>query len=97
MSYPMSEISDGVEALADDASTLLESTVNAAVKGHDEARKALDNVLERGRSIYGVARRRAVKDRKLVDGAIHDHIYPAIAMGMGIGLILGYVLSRSRD
>lgn len=97
MSYPMSEISDGVEALADDASTLLESTVNAAAKGRDEALKALDNVLERGRSIYGVARCRAVKDRKLVDGAIHDHSYPAIVIGIGVGLILGYVLSRSRD
>lgn len=93
----MNEISDGIEALADDASRLLDSTVNTAAKSHDEARKALDTVLERGKSIYGDARRRAVKETKIVDGTIHDHVYQAIAIGIGVGLILGYFLSRPHD
>ena len=93
----MNEISDKVESLADDASTLLESTVNAAAKRYGEARETLGSVLEPGRSVYGVARRRAVKDTQLVNGAIHNHIYQSIAIGIGAGLILGYVLNRPRD
>ena len=93
----MNEISDKVKSLADDASTLLDSTVNAADKCYDEARGTLGSVLERGRSVYGVARRRAVKDTQLVNGAIHNPIYQSFAIGIGAGLILGYVLSRPRD
>ena len=92
----MSEISKKVEALADDASTLLDSTVDDAAKRYNEACEAIDTILQRGRSIYGVACRRAAKDTKLVDRAIHDHIYQTIAIGIGFGLIFGYVLSRHR-
>lgn len=93
----MYEISDEVEALADDASALLDSTVCAASKRYDEAREALEAVLKRGKSIYGVARQRAVQDTKIVDRALHDHLYQTIAIGIGIGVFLGYVLSRPRD
>jgi len=93
----MYEIGDDAEALAGDTNALLDSTVSAVSKRYDEAREALEAVLKRGKSIYGVARERAAKDTKLVDSAIHEHLYQTIAIGIGIGVFLGYVLSRPRD
>lgn len=93
----MYEIGNDVEALKDDTGELLESTVRTARKRYNEAVDALEDVIERGKSMYGVARQRAVHDTKLVDRSIHEHVYQTIAIGIGIGVILGYVLSRPRD
>lgn len=93
----MYEVGDEVAELTDDSNTLLESTVRAASERYHDAVEALEEVIKRGKSIYGVARQRAANDTKLVDRAIHDHLYQTIAIGIGIGVFFGYVLSRPRD
>ena len=93
----MYEVGDELKSLTDSSNTLLESTARAAGKRYHDAVEALEEFIERGKSIYGVARQRAVNDTKIVDRAIHDHLYQTLAIGIGLGVFLGYFLSRPRD
>jgi ElaB/YqjD/DUF883 family membrane-anchored ribosome-binding protein len=50
--------------------------------------------LERGKEIYGRVREKAVEGAKAADEAVHEHPYQAIAIGVGVGVILGYIFAR---
>ena len=94
----MNEICDDVKALAGETEALLDSTANAARKRYDEARKGVSTALEHGRDIYGIARKRALKDGMAVDAVIHDNLYRTVLVCAGVGLILGYLLAgRSKS
>jgi ElaB/YqjD/DUF883 family membrane-anchored ribosome-binding protein len=80
--------------LAEDARALMTATADVAGEKVGEARKRLAAALDRGREIYGRVREQAVEGAKAADQSIRDHPYQAIAIGAGVGAILGYLVSR---
>ena len=80
--------------LAEDARALMAATADVAGEKVGEARKRLAAALERGKEIYGRVKEKAVEGAKATDQAVHEHPYQAIAIGVGVGAILGYLIAR---
>ena len=87
-------ISDDMGQLADDASALMAATADVAGEKVAEARKRLAAALERGKDIYGRVRDKTIKAGEVADEAMHQHPYEAIAIGVGVGALIGYLVSR---
>ena len=87
-------ISDDMGQLAEDASALMAATADVAGEKVTEARKRLGAALERGKEIYGRVREKTIEGAKAADEAMHQHPYEAIAIGVGVGALIGYLLSR---
>jgi ElaB/YqjD/DUF883 family membrane-anchored ribosome-binding protein len=87
-------ISDDIGTLAEDARTLMAATADVAGEKVVEARKRLAAALERGKEIYGCVREKAVEGAKAADVAVHEHPYQAIAIGVGVGALIGYLVAR---
>jgi len=85
--------------LAEDAQALMSATSDAAGEKVKDARNRLAAALERTKELYGRAREKVVAGAKAADEAVHEHPYQAIAIGVGVGVIIGYLLARrcSRD
>jgi ElaB/YqjD/DUF883 family membrane-anchored ribosome-binding protein len=94
MNHQTQATSDDVSQLAEDARALMAATADVAGEKVGEARKRLGAALERGKEIYGRVREQAVEGAKAADEAVHAHPYQAIAIGVGVGAILGYLVSR---
>ena len=85
--------------LAEDAHALMSATADVVGEKVGEARKRLAGALERAKEIAGMVRDKTVTGAKATDAAVHEHPYKAIAIGVGVGAIFGFLLSRrcSRD
>ena len=94
MSTQTQAISNDVGQLAEDARALMAATADVAGEKVGEARKRLAQALERGKEIYGCVREKAVEGAKAADVAVHQHPYQAIAIGVGLGALAGYLLAR---
>jgi len=90
-------ISDDVSQLATHAKALMAATADVAGDKVGEARQRLAEALARGREYYDSARTKAVQGAKAADVAVHQHPYQAIAIGFGIGAILGFLVTRRSD
>ena len=80
--------------LAEDASALMAATTDVAGEKVSEARKRLAVALERAKEMAGRIRDKAVEAAKAGDEAVHEHPYQAIAIGVGVGALVGYLLAR---
>ncbi len=87
-------ISNEVSQLAEDARALMAATADVAGEKVGEARKRLTAALESARDVAGRVRDKAVEGAKAADEAVHEHPYQAIAIGVGVGAILGYPVAR---
>jgi ElaB/YqjD/DUF883 family membrane-anchored ribosome-binding protein len=76
-----------VDDLADDARALMAATADVAGEKVEEARKRLSVALE---SI----RNRVASGAQAIDEAVHERPYHAVAIGFGIGAIVGCMLAR---
>ena len=85
--------------LAEHAQALMAATADATSEKVKEARGRLAAALERSKEICGCVREKVVEGAKATDEAIHEHPYQAIAIGVGVGALVGYLLGRrcSRD
>jgi ElaB/YqjD/DUF883 family membrane-anchored ribosome-binding protein len=80
--------------LAEDARELLAATADVAGEKVGAARKRLVAALERAKEIGGCVRDKAIAGAKATDAAVHEHPYQAIAIGVGVGAILGFLVAR---
>ena len=87
-------ISNDMGQLAEHARALMTATADVAGEKVGEARKRLAAALESGKEIYGRVRDKAVEGAKVADQTVRDNPYQAIAIGVGAGAILGYLLAR---
>ena len=87
-------ISNDMSQLAEDARALMTATADVAGEKVGEARKRLAAALENGREIYGRVREKAVEGAKAADEAVHEHPYQAIGIALGVGALIGYLVSR---
>src|SRR5689334_12104644 len=81
-------------ALTKGARVLLTATADAAGTQVAEARQRLSAALERGQEIYGHMREQARETAEAADAAVHQHPYRAIALGLGVGALIGFLATR---
>ncbi len=94
MSKQTQAISDDMVQLAEDARALMAATADVAGEKVVEARRRLAAALERGKDIAASVRDKAVKGAKAADERVHEHPYQAIAIGVGVGALIGYLVAR---
>jgi ElaB/YqjD/DUF883 family membrane-anchored ribosome-binding protein len=80
--------------LAEDARALMAATADVAGEKVGEARKRLAAALDSAREVAGRVRDRAVEGAKAADEAVREHPYQAIAIGVGVGAVLGFLVAR---
>ena|SRR5579862_8905153 len=99
MSKHAQTISDQLSTLANDARELLSVTADVTGEKVGQARKRLAATLGSGREIYGRVRDKVIDGAKTADEAVRERPYQAIAVGVGVGAILGFLIARrfSRD
>ena len=87
-------ISNDVVQLAEDARALLTATADVAGEKVGEARKRLAAALESGKEMYSRVKDKAVEGAKAADETVRANPYQAIAIGVGVGAIIGYLVAR---
>ena len=87
-------ISNDMGQLAEDARALMTATADVAGEKVSEARKRLAVALESAKEIAGNVRDRAVEGAKAADVVVREHPYQAIAIGVGIGALVGFLIAR---
>lgn len=87
-------IGDDISQLAEDARALMAATADVAGDKIGEARRRLAVALERSKEVCERVSKKAVAAAKTADAAIHQHPYQAIAIGVGVGALIGYCLAR---
>ena len=83
-----------LESLAEDAQALLSATTEMAGEKVAEARKRLASALEKGKETWNQVQEGAVEGAKATDQVIRDHPYQAIGIAVGVGALIGFLLSR---
>jgi ElaB/YqjD/DUF883 family membrane-anchored ribosome-binding protein len=94
MNKQMNSLTNDVDTLAEDARALMAATADVAGEKVAEARKRLTAALERGKVIYSRVREQAVESAQAADEAVHEHPYQAIALGVGLGALIGFLITR---
>ena len=84
-----------VGAIVEHAQELL--TVTAGVAGDNvaEARKRLSEALEHGMEVYDQVREQAATRAKAAHKFIRSNPYAALGIGLGLGLIIGFLIRGS--
>jgi ElaB/YqjD/DUF883 family membrane-anchored ribosome-binding protein len=83
-----------IGSLAEDARDLMAATADVAGEKVGEARKRVAAALERAKEMAGDLRDKAVAGAKATDKAVNEHPYQAMAIAMGIGALIGYLVGR---
>lgn len=86
--------SGDTSTVAEDASALLAATAGVQEKTIEEARDRLAAALESARGAVLRVRDKAVEKAKATDAAVRENPYQAIAICLGIGALLGYIVGR---
>ena len=82
------------EHLVEDAQALLAATAHVAEEKVVEARKRLTAAIEKGKETLNNVQEKAVASAKAADGVIRDHPYQSIGVALGVGALIGFLLSR---
>jgi ElaB/YqjD/DUF883 family membrane-anchored ribosome-binding protein len=86
--------SGDIGQLAEDAQALMTATADVAGEKVGQARQRLAAALESAKTMAGNVRDKAVAGAKVADQTVRENPYQAIAIGAGIGMIVGYFLGR---
>src|SRR6185436_2993666 len=94
-------ISNDMRQLAEDARALMAATADVAGEKVGDARKRLAASLDSAKEIAGRVRDKAVEGAQAADEVVREHPYQAIGIALGVGALVGYLLSsrcaRNRD
>ncbi|MDB6022542.1 MAG: protein ElaB [Pedosphaera sp.] len=80
--------------LAENAHNLMSATADVTGEKVSEARKRLAAALENGKEMYGRVRDQAIEGAKAADQTVRENPYQAIAIAVGVGAIIGYLVAR---
>jgi ElaB/YqjD/DUF883 family membrane-anchored ribosome-binding protein len=86
--------SDDMGTLVEDARALMTATADVAGEKVGEARQRLAVALEHAKKIAGRVRDKAVQTAQAADEVVHEHPYKLIAIGAGVGALIGFVVAR---
>ena len=93
LNKPAQAIENDLDQLAHDTGTLLAATADMAGEHIGQARKRVATMLGRGREICDQVRDKAFQGSRAADCAVHRNLYQTIAVGVGAGVVLGYLLA----
>jgi ElaB/YqjD/DUF883 family membrane-anchored ribosome-binding protein len=82
--------------LVSEAEQLLAETGEHAGEKLEDLRARISNANESLREFYGTARQKISAGARRADKAIRSHPYEALALTLGIGVLLGALLRRSK-
>jgi ElaB/YqjD/DUF883 family membrane-anchored ribosome-binding protein len=82
------------EHLIEDAQALLTATAHVAEETVVEARKRLTAAIEKGKETWNTVQEKAVAGAKATDQIIRENPYKSLAVALGVGAIIGYLLRR---
>ena len=85
---------NNMSTLAEDARALMAATADVAGQKVGEARERLATALECAKDAAGRVRDRAVRTARAADEVVHENPYKAIAIGVGIGALIGFFVAR---
>jgi len=94
MSKQTQATSNDMGTLAEDARALMAATADVAGEKVSDARKRLAAALDSGKEFYGRVRDKAVEGAKATDQAVRENPYQAIGIAVGVGALIGYLVSR---
>jgi ElaB/YqjD/DUF883 family membrane-anchored ribosome-binding protein len=83
-----------IGTLAEDAQALMAATAEVAGEKVGEARKRLATTLDRARDLAADVRDKAIAGAKATDEAVRENPYQALAIGVGLGALIGYLMAR---
>ena len=86
----------GLYAIAEYAQDLMSATADVAGEKVADARYRLSKALEHGKEVSGKAWDGAVSQAKAGDRFVRKNPYAALGIGLGIGVIIGFLL-HTRD
>ncbi len=91
----MSEtVSNAKDALTQDVRALMDATANMAEAKITEARKRLADAFDSGGRIFDRVEEKAVEGARCTDKAVREHPYPAIAIALGAGALIGFLAAQ---
>jgi ElaB/YqjD/DUF883 family membrane-anchored ribosome-binding protein len=88
------EAGNDLGTLAEDARALMSATADVTGEKVADARKRLTAALERAQEIAANVRDKAIAGAKATDAAVHEHPYKAMAIAMGVGALIGFLVAR---
>ena len=94
MNQETQAIRNDMGQLAEDAQALMAATADVAGEKVVAARKRLAAALESAKEIAANVRDKAVAGAKVADQTVRENPYQAIAIGVGVGAVVGYLLAR---
>jgi len=94
MNKPTQTINNDIGQLAEDARVLMAATADVAGEKVGEARNRLAAALERAKEIAGNVRDKAAAGVKVADQTVRENPYQAIAIGVGVGALIGFIVAR---
>jgi len=80
--------------LMEDAQALLSATAHVAEEKVVEARKRLTAAIEKGKETWNNVQEKAIAGAKATDQVIRDNPYKSLGVALGIGALIGFLLSR---
>jgi ElaB/YqjD/DUF883 family membrane-anchored ribosome-binding protein len=98
MDKEIQKLSNDIGTLAEDTRTLMAATADVAGENVHQARKRLAAALDNGKEFIGRVREKAVESTKAADQVLRENPYQAVAIAVGIGAAIGFLLGRrTRD
>ncbi len=94
MNQEIKAVRDDIGTLAEDAHALMAATADVAGEKVGQARKRLAAALDSAKQIAGNVRDKAVAGAKATDQTIRENPYQAIAIGVGVGALVGFLVAR---
>jgi len=80
--------------LAENARALMSATADVAGEKVAEARKRLSSALESAKEMAANVRDTAIASAKATDKAVRKNPYKAVAIGVGVGALIGFFMAR---
>ena len=87
-------IHQGLNTLAEDARALLAATAEVAGEKVDQARSRLTTALEQCHRLTDRVRAETRESAAAAGAVVRAHPYQAVALGAGVGALVGYLFAR---
>lgn len=82
------------DTLAEEAQALMAATADVLGDKVGEARKRLAAALDGSKMMYNRVKEKAVEGAKATDKAVRANPYQSIAIAVGVGALIGYLVAR---
>ena len=93
-----SRLVEDFNTVLEDAQALLRHATGDASKGYSDARTRLEDSVKRARERIGSAEEAMLESAReagrSADGYVRNHAWESIAVGAGVGLLVGMLIAR---